>query len=143
MQFVYTPEGAEPLSWPFNPNKLMSPECEAIEKRTGMTFAEWQQAVTKGSVLAIHALLFVLLKRTDPTLRWEAVQFCMAEVDFTLEDDEAEEVVATLRQQEATSGPLAPGEAATLATLLEQGYGAASAPVQGSEDVPVEADPKA
>ena len=91
MLFVYSPEGADPKKWPFDPSKLMSPEAETIERHTGMTFAEWGASVPKGSMLALHGLLYVLLKRSDPTLKWDSVQFCLAEIDFELEPEDEED----------------------------------------------------
>lgn len=88
MKFVYTPEGLEPREWEFEPAKLMSPECIAIEKLTGLTFAEWADAAKRGSVQATHAYLWVLLKRDEPTLTPKQVQFSPSEVDFQPSDDE-------------------------------------------------------
>jgi hypothetical protein len=65
---VYQPDGSdEPTRWPYNPRKLMSAEREAIERRTGMPFAEFTAAVLKGSSVARRALLWVMLKRDHPT----------------------------------------------------------------------------
>src|SRR3954471_19535886 len=75
MLFKYAPEGAEPREWPFNPDKLMSSECEAIEKVTGLTYQEFAVKILDGSVTARRALLWVLLKRTEPTLRHSQVGF--------------------------------------------------------------------
>ena len=86
MRFVYTPEGADPISWDYNPTRLMSPEAEAIERHTGMTFGEFTVACGRGSMLAIHGLLYVLLKRQHPTLKFDEVQFCIDEIDFEVDD---------------------------------------------------------
>lgn len=88
MKFVYKPEGLEPKEWEFEPNKLMSPECIAIEKLTGLTFTEWAAAVKRGSVQCVHAYLWVMLKRENPTLTPKQVQFSLEEYDFEPSDDE-------------------------------------------------------
>ena len=88
--FVYQPEGAEPRRWPFDPTKLMSPEAEAIEDHTGMPFGKWNEALRDGSFKAIHGLLFVLLKREIPTLKWDEVQFCLDDITFETEGDDDE-----------------------------------------------------
>lgn len=88
MKFVYKPEGLPPKEWEFEPAKLMSPECIAIEKLTGLTFSEWAESVKKGSVRSMHAYLWVLLKRESPTLQPKEVQFSPSEVDFEPSDDE-------------------------------------------------------
>lgn len=97
MKFVYKPEGAEPREWDFNPARLMNPEVEVIERHTGMAYGEWMEAVSKGSMLALHGLLYVLLKRTTPTLRWTDVQFCLEDLGWELEHDEKVEMVANLQ----------------------------------------------
>ena len=92
MKFVYKPEGLDPREWEFEPRKLMSPECIAIEKLTGLTLQEWQESVKKGSVRSMHAYLWVLLKRDNPTLQPKEVAFSPSEVDFEPSDDEIRKV---------------------------------------------------
>lgn len=118
MKFVYKPEGADAKSWDFAPEKLMSPEAEAIERHTGMTYAEWGTAVTRGSVLALHGLLFVMLKRNVPTLKWDDVQFSMSELDFELDDEETAEALAAL-EDKARTGDLDAADEALLERLRE------------------------
>lgn len=80
-KIIYTPEGADALSWDFDPDKLLSPECMTIERMTGQTYAEWLDALGRGSMGAVHALLYVLMKRDRPTLAADQVQFSLSEVD--------------------------------------------------------------
>ncbi|MCZ4099841.1 hypothetical protein [Streptomyces sp. H39-C1] len=81
MFLVYQPEGSEePQRWSYNPRKLMDVEREVIERRTEMTFAEFTQAVVKGSSLARRALLFVMLKREHPTTKYDDVHFLWDEL---------------------------------------------------------------
>jgi hypothetical protein len=78
---VYQPEGSEePTRWKYNPRRLMSVEREAIEKHTGLPFAEFTQAVMKGSSLCRRALLWVMLKRDHPTTKWGDVDFAWDEL---------------------------------------------------------------
>jgi len=119
---VYQPEGSEePTRWPYNPRKLMSPEREQIERRTGMLYSEFTQAVVKGSSLCRRALLFVMLKRSHPTTKWDDVDFAwdelrleysQAEYDQMIEDagdapnlsgSEREAVLDTLRAERETA----------------------------------------
>lgn len=117
MKFVYTPEGAKPKSWDFKPEKLMNVECEAIERRTGFAFGDFVDAIGKGSMLAIHGLLWVLLKRENPTLAWDAVQFCLDEIDFEAEDGERAEA-RTLLEEKAAGEGLSELEQLTLDQLI-------------------------
>jgi hypothetical protein len=120
MKFVYKPEGAEPKSWDFAPDRLMNAEAEAIERHTGLTFGEFVDKISATSFLAIHGLLYVMLKRTIPTLKWDEVQFSLADVDFELDDAEAADAVRELADKQKV-GTLTDAEQATLTKLLEQG----------------------
>lgn len=124
MRFVYQPEGADPKKFEFAPEKLMSPEAEAIERHTGMTYTDWNIAVSKGSMLALHGLLFVMLKRSDPTLKWDAVQFSLSELDFELDDEESAQALADL-EEKAKVGELDANDEALLERLRASGTEAA------------------
>ena len=119
-RFVYKPEGRDPMSWDFDPNKLMNPEAEAIERHTGMTYGEWLQALGKSSMLALHGLLYVMLKRGIPTLKWDDVQFSMSEVDIEIDDEEGAEMLEMLEIRVANGETLSTEEAAIWAKLKEQ-----------------------
>jgi hypothetical protein len=116
MKFVYKPEGVEPHKWDWDPDKLMSPEAEAIERHTKMTYVEWLDRLEKGSILAFHGLLYVMLKRTNPKLQWDEVQFSSSEVDFELSDEEA----AKMRDALDARGDLTPEEQSVLDSLHER-----------------------
>ena len=73
MFLVYKPEGADERRWTYEPEKLLSSEAEAIERKTGWTYEEFGIQLVKGSTIARRALLWVLLKRDDPTLRHEQI----------------------------------------------------------------------
>ena len=89
MYLVYTPEGSdEPQRWKYLPKKLMSAEREMLERRTGMNFTEFTQAVVKGNSVCRRALLFMYLKRSHPTTRYEDVDFAWDEL--TLEHSQGE-----------------------------------------------------
>lgn len=86
--FVYTPEGAEPMSWPWEPDRLMNDEAEAIERATGLKWSEFKTAIRQDSVIAIHGLLWVMLRREVDGLKYHEVKFSMSEISFELDDDE-------------------------------------------------------
>lgn len=117
MKFVYKPEGADPREWEFDPTRLMSPEVETIERHTGLTFNQWVEAVGNGSFLAFHGLLYVLLKRTTPTLKWTDVQFCMADIDMAMTTEEEDGLIARLIEKRDGDG-LDATEAAYLEQVL-------------------------
>lgn len=122
MQFVYKPEGVDAEGWKrweFAPDRLLSPEAVAIERLTKLTFAEWEDAALRGSVSALHAFLYVMLKRDNPTLKPAEVVFSMKEIDLDLDDEETEAAIRNLEAQAAVE-PLSPESEALLATLRAQ-----------------------
>jgi hypothetical protein len=104
-QLIYRRDGLEDRVWTHEPKKLLSPEVITIEKLTGMRFPEWETAVQNGSIIAIHAYLYVLLKRDEPTLTPSNVVFSSDQVDIELTDEETDEVRDKI-MKEATERPL-------------------------------------
>lgn len=127
MKFVYKPEGADPREWEFDPARLMSPEVETIERHTGFTFQQWVEAIGDGSFLAFHGLLYVLLKRTTPTLKWTDVQFCMADIDMSMSAEEEDDLIARLIEKRDSEG-LDPSEAKYLEQIQAKREAAAEEP---------------
>jgi hypothetical protein len=84
----YVEDGTERVWDNFKPDRMMSPEAEVIEKITGMSFSEWGQALLNGRVLAGRALVFVLKKREEPTLRFRDVAFPVGDLKVDLDEDE-------------------------------------------------------
>lgn len=116
---VYKPEGVDtPREWDFNPGKMISPEMGLIERVTGMLFPEWVDAFGKGSVTAIHAFLFVMLKRETPSLKPDDVVFVMDDVSLDLTDDEAVQYATALAKMPERSDE----EQAQLDDLVSKGY---------------------
>lgn len=90
MKFSYKPEGAdEPRVWQFDPNHMKSSEMMQVERMTGFTWAEWIDACSRGSMTAVHALLFVLLKRDMPELDPNAVEFELDQIDIEADESPA------------------------------------------------------
>lgn len=120
MQFTYKPEGADPKSWEFKPERMLSPECIEIEKRTGWDYSEWLDRFKHANMQAIHAYLFVMLKREIHTLKYDDVSFCIDDISFEPSADELSEVRANLEEKRDGEG-LSESEASTLAKLVEDG----------------------
>jgi hypothetical protein len=135
---VYQPDGSdEPTRWPYNPRKLMSAEREAIERRTGMTFAEFTAAVLKGSSVARRALLWVMLKRDHPTLKYDTVDFAWDELKLEYSKQEYDQLIENAGDAPQLSGDertaVLEGLRAEQATALEDPdqEGKAEPPVVG------------
>lgn len=138
MFLVYQPDGSdEPTRWPYNPRKLMSAEREAIERRTGMTFAEFTAAVLKGSSVARRALLWVMLKRDHPTLKYDTVDFAWDELKLEYSKQEYDQLIENAGDAPQLSGDertaVLEGLRAEQATALEDPdqEGKAEPPVVG------------
>ena len=81
-KFVYAPEGVEPKSWVIDMVRLPSPECEEIERRTDWAYAtEFLPQLGKLSHRAVHALLYVLLRREMPGLDYDSILFDIADIE--------------------------------------------------------------
>ena len=85
------------------PNELGSTEAEDIEKVTELTFAQWGQQLMNGSALCGRALVWVLLKRQNPGLRFRNVHFRMNELDISLDDDEKRRIREELKKNDDMS----------------------------------------
>jgi hypothetical protein len=88
---TYQPEGFDaPMKWPFDPLRILTPEAELIEDRSGMTLAEWENAVARGSMRAIHAFVWVMMRRDNRALEYDSVQFCLDEIEIVAEGEDLE-----------------------------------------------------
>lgn len=72
MLVKFHPENQEaPSVWEFQPEKVRQSQAELIEKRSGMTYAQWAKAVGDGSSLARRVLLWHLMTRDGQVVRIE------------------------------------------------------------------------
>jgi hypothetical protein len=99
MKVTYTPEDGDEQVFDYNPNKLMSAEREALEKRTGMSFSAFAMGVLRGNALCRRALLHVLLKRQHPTIAFDDVDFCWDELTVEMTKGEITLAVERLREK--------------------------------------------
>lgn len=128
MLLNYTPEGAEKRTWPVKLEKLMSAEAEAIEKATGMTYEEFGVALVKGSATSRRALLWIMLKRTEPTLRHAQVEVEVGQIELEFEHDE----LLRLRDETAKDKDLTDDERAGALAYIDELLGDAA----GDEQAP-------
>ena len=124
MKFVYKPEGAEPQSWDFNPNKMINAECMEIERRTGWDFADWLQRFHRSNMTAITAYLYVMLKRETPGIKYDQIVFSIDEVDFEQTEAELAETRRFLEAKRDAEG-LEAGEQLALDKITADGIVAA------------------
>lgn len=96
MLIIYRPEGGEERTWEFDPQEMLDVEATAIERVTGLTYAEFGEKFLKGSILAWKALLWVLRRRSEPTLAFRDVSFRVKEFEWQLDQKEREVALANL-----------------------------------------------
>ncbi len=101
MLVKFSPENqVEPSTWEFHPEKVKQSAAELIERRSGLTYAQWAKAVGDGSALARKVLLWHLMTRDGHPLRIEDVpDFFFG--DLTIEPDLDE--LRRVREQVETS----------------------------------------
>jgi hypothetical protein len=88
---VYEPDGAEePQRFQYKPQKLMSAEREALERRSRLDFADFTKGVLNGNAVCRRALLWVMLKRQHPTTKYEDVDFAWDELRLEYSKQEYE-----------------------------------------------------
>lgn len=56
-----------------DPANLTLGEAKRIESVTGKTFSQWGAELAAGSVGALQALIWTLMRRSDPELRFDQV----------------------------------------------------------------------
>jgi hypothetical protein len=99
VKVTYTPEDGDEQVFNYNPNKLMSAEREALEKRCGRSFNEFAMGVLRGNALCRRALLHVLLKRQHPTIGFDDVDFCWDELTVEMTKGEIALAVEKMREK--------------------------------------------
>jgi lipase chaperone LimK len=81
----------------------MSPERELIEKLTGKLYAEWTQEVMRGGSRARRVLLYIMLKRQHPALRFDDVDFAWDELTLQQSKQEYDDLIAQIEGNETLS----------------------------------------
>jgi hypothetical protein len=73
----------------FDQDNVRNRTLIAIERATGMTTGEWQDALTRGSVLAATALVWVILRENgQPDLEFDDVDFNPQTMEIADADEE-------------------------------------------------------
>lgn len=89
MIVTYTPEGGQEQRWQFDPRAVKARQAEDIERRYGNGWAAWVNSVRDGSAAARRVLLWHLLRRDHPALRFDDTpDFAMGELLVELDTAE-------------------------------------------------------
>lgn len=116
MIITFTPAEGEKRVWEFTKSTLMSVEAEVVEEKSGRTFDETIEAAFKGSARARRAIVYVLEKRTHPTLAWAAFDYPVDAVEIQFDRDE----LGRLREQVEKRPGLSDAERAEAIEALSQ-----------------------
>ncbi len=86
---IYEPRDGERQEFPFDPFQLLSVEAEAIEELGPWdTYSDWGQKLLVGHRRAIRALLWLMLRRTQPALEFEDVSVLVDELRLFFPGDD-------------------------------------------------------
>lgn len=83
VRITHAPKGADLQSWEFDPEDADNLEAEAIElvgDETWDSYAQWLFLMGRGNMRAIRALLWILLRRTNPDLDFNEVRFRTSDI---------------------------------------------------------------
>lgn len=90
MKITHTPPDGPAQEWRFDMSRLMVAELDAIEKVTGLSgLIAFNEALNNWSASALRALIWIIQKRANPPLRYEAVDFAIADINITPEEEAA------------------------------------------------------
>jgi hypothetical protein len=136
MYLVYKPEGSEePKRWRYDPRKLMDPEREMLERKTGRNFSQFTQDVLEGNSQCRRALLYMFKKREHPTIRYEDVGFAWDELELQYSKGELrqirDQVAETLNGDQLAAALAQLDEQIEQAYDDEEGEGKAQLPIAG------------
>lgn len=124
MIVTYAPSEGERREWEYKSADLPSGEAEDIEDAVGITFEEWQASLLQGGAKARRALLWVLLKREQPGLKFGDVSFRLGELGVDFDRDEQDQLLVEMNKNPNVSEEQA---AAVRRVLGRDGEEAASA----------------
>lgn len=80
---------ANSKTYELDETKITFAEGRAMEKVTGLPFMEVGSSAAAGSMLAMQALVWVTVKRSEPTTKFEDIDdWEIGAIEFQIEDEE-------------------------------------------------------
>lgn len=139
MIIVFAPRDGEEHRWNLKEARILSTEAEAVERVTDLEWEKARAKVVKGSMLALRAIAWVLMKRKQPDLRYAQFVPEAGELGFEYDADER----ALIRQNIEDDDSLSAEEKAVFLAEFEEadaeisaGEQAAAAGDEDPEEVP-------
>jgi len=85
---IHVGQGDARQTYEYIPGKLLNVEFGAMERMSGHIGEDLEDALRKGGINAMTALVWVLRKRQEPTLRFEQVVFTTEDLTTELVNDD-------------------------------------------------------
>jgi hypothetical protein len=136
---IYAPEGGERRTWNLKEVRFMATEAEAVERATGMEWQEAKARVIKGSMVALRAVVWVLVKRDEPALRYGAFDPAEHEIGVDLDAEEW----GVLREELANSDDMSDEQKALMLAQLDAEAATAEVPDADADEIPKDSDAEA
>lgn len=132
-RITYKPEGTErERVWDVDFGKIMSPERILIEKAAGCGWDECKRLFYANATAVVGSVMFVMLKREIPELKYAEFQFCDDDFEFDLTDAEARAMLAEVDAAEKSDSEAFDDEARVLQAALRTRF-AADEPAEDGE----------
>lgn len=96
MHVVYAPEDGDKREWDVKLYRVLTSEAEALEKVTGLDLALFSPRLMGGNPTAKRGLLWLLLRREDPSTRYANVDFPVGDLTVEMDDEEKAGFKATI-----------------------------------------------
>lgn len=104
MIVTYTPEGEEVRRWEFDAADLTAGEAEDVEEALGIPFDDWQYNLHRGYAKARRGLLWLMLRREQPDLRFDALrEIRLGDLAVEYSREEEDRVLAQLERDKDVS----------------------------------------
>jgi hypothetical protein len=104
MRFIYEPEGQEPQPFDLIPDDLPMREAELVEENGGeqwQTWGQWIYLINAGGIRAWRVALWIMLRRSNPTLELDAIQGKAGDIRVLAGEDEVVETAASEGERNA------------------------------------------
>ncbi len=100
MIITYKPKGQAEKKWVFDPEDVPQSAAELIERRFGAdaSYEAWLMALRKGGARAQRVLLWWLLYRDHPNMRFEDVDPTRRELDVEFTKSEIAEMITNVER---------------------------------------------
>lgn len=85
-----------------DPDLILNTEAIAVEKATGLTFADWMDGLDAGDTTAITALVWIGRRRVDPKVRFGDVQYPVRLARWENTPEENRRILANIDAELAT-----------------------------------------